>query len=463
VVVGLVSATVRPSPYPVSCELAGGLLFALLLMCGCSGLLDTTPVGVVPESSAIVDAAGARAASAGSYTVLQSWQSYGLEFEDVGDVASDNVDQLGFNPDFLDADRHQLTARSSVAAGLWQNEYDGINRANEIIAKVPTVTDLADSEKSEIIGEAHFLRALEYHNLVKYYGGVPLKLLPTVDVGDVGKVTRASVPEVYAQILADLDSAAADIVHTQPATRATVGAVMALRARVLLYDGDWAGAEAAAASVEGLGYSLAPTYADLFAAAGTATSEDIFRVDATTVQSSGLSYYYVVLRDIAPAVGMLQAFDVQLDVDNLDSFATTDVRGQWSISVADGLATATKFRSPGGTEKFHVIRFGEVVLIRAEALARLNRLSDAVAELHRIQTRANASLYVLGTHTQQDVIDAIAAERRKELAFEGDRWPDMVRLGIAVPLLGIDPTQTLYPIPENDILLSPTLIQNPGY
>jgi starch-binding outer membrane protein, SusD/RagB family len=432
-------------------------------MCGCSGLLDTTPVGVVPESSAIVDAAGARAASAGSYTVLQSWQSYGLEFEDVGDVASDNVDQLGFNPDFLDADRHQLTARSSVAAGLWQNEYDGINRANEIIAKVPTVTDLADSEKSEIIGEAHFLRALEYHNLVKYYGGVPLKLLPTVDVGDVGKVTRASVPEVYAQILADLDSAAADIVHTQPATRATVGAVMALRARVLLYDGDWAGAEEAAASVEGLGYSLAPTYADLFAAAGTATSEDIFRVDATTVQSSGLSYYYVVLRDIAPAVGMLQAFDVQLDVDNLDSFATTDVRGQWSISVADGLATATKFRSPGGTEKFHVIRFGEVVLIRAEALARLNRLSDAVAELHRIQTRANASLYVLGTHTQQDVIDAIAAERRKELAFEGDRWPDMVRLGIAVPLLGIDPTQTLYPIPENDILLSPTLVQNPGY
>jgi hypothetical protein len=426
-------------------------------------LLDTAPVAVIPESDAIVDAAGARAASAGSYTVLQSGQSYGLELVDVGDMASDNVDQVEFHPDVVDVDRHRLTARNSVAADLWQNEYDGINRANEIIARVPTVPAMADSEKVEIIGEAYFLRALEYHNLVKYFGGVPLKLLPTVDVQDVGNLTRASVQEVYARILMDLDSAAADIVHTQPSTRATVGAVMALRARVLLYDGDWTGAEEAAASVEGLGYSLAPNYADLFSSDGIATSEDIFRVDATTVQSSALSYFYVVLRDIAPTVGMLQAFDPELDVEHLDSFATTDVRGQWSISVAHGLATATKFRSPGGTEKFHVIRFGEVVLIRAEALARLNRLSDAVAELHRIEARANAPLFVLGAHTQQDVIDAITAERRKELAFEGDRWPDLVRLGIAASVLGINPTQTLYPIPEHDILLSPTLVQNPGY
>jgi starch-binding outer membrane protein, SusD/RagB family len=463
VVVNGVSANARSSRCPISCELAGGLLVALLLLSGCSSLLDTSPVGVVPESGAIVDAAGARAASAGSYTALQSQSSYGAELVEVGDVASDNVEVPGIEPDYLDVHLHRLTARAVLPAELWSSEYDGINRVNEIIAKVPTVPAMADSEKVEIIGEAYYLRALEYHNLVKYYGGVPLKLLPTVNVGDAGSVTRASVPEVYAQILMDLDSAAADIVHAQPATRATIGAVMALRARVLLYNRDWTGAEAAAAGVERLGYSLAPNYADLFTATGTTTSEDIFRVDATTVQSSSLSFHYIGLGFIAPTVGMLQAFDDELDVDNLNSFATTDVRGQWSISVAGGLATATKFRSPDGTEKFHVIRLGEVVLIRAEALARLNRLSEAVAELHRIETRANAPLFVLGTHTQQDVIDAIAAERRKELAFEGDRWPDLVRLGIAAPLLGINPTQTLYPIPENDILLAPGLIQNPGY
>jgi len=381
----------------------------------------------------------------------------------VGDIASDNVDVNNFDPEMVDAHRHRLTARNRVAEDLWKNEYDGINRANEIIAKVPRVTPMADSEKVEIIGEAYFLRALEYHNLVKYYGGVPLKLLPTTDVQDVGNITRASAPDVYAQILIDLDSAAADISQVQPSTRATVGAVMALRARVLLYDGDWTGAEAAAASVERAGYSLAPNYADLFTAAGDSTSEDIFRVDATPIQASILSYDYSSPGGVEPTVGLLQAFDDELDAGNIDSFVTSDVRGQWSVSVADGIAFGTKFRSVGGTEKFHVIRFGEVVLIRAEALARLNRLPDAVAELHRIQARANAPLFVLGAHAQQDVIDAISAERQKELAFEGDRWPDLVRLGTAVSVLGIDPTQTLYPIPEAEILHAPTLIQNPGY
>jgi len=368
-----------------------------------------------------------------------------------------------FDPEMVDAHRHRLTARNRVAEDLWKNEYDGINRANEIIAKVPRVTPMADSEKVEIIGEAYFLRALEYHNLVKYYGGVPLKLLPTIDVQDVGNITRASAPDVYAQILIDLDSAAADISQVQPSTRATVGAVMALRARVLLYDGDWTGAEAAAASVERAGYSLAPNYADLFTAAGDSTSEDIFRVDATPIQASILSYDYSSPGGVEPTVGLLHAFDDELDAGNIDSFVTSDVRGQWSVSVADGIAFGTKFRSVGGTEKFHVIRFGEVVLIRADALARLNRLPDAVAELHRIQARANAPLFVLGAHAQQDVIDAISAERQKELAFEGDRWPDLVRLGTAVSVLGIDPTQTLYPIPEAEILHAPTLIQNPGY
>lgn len=290
-----------------------GLLSALLLASGCSSLLDTAPVGVVPESSAIADAVEARAASAGSYTVLQSFQSYGEELVEVGDVASDNVDASDFNSVYGDAHRHWLTARSSIAEDLWKNEYEGINRANEIIAKVPIVTPMADSDKAEILGEAYFLRALEYHNLVKYYGGVPLKLLPTIDVQAVGTVTRASATEVYAQILMDLDSAAADIFHTQPTTRATVGAVMALRARVLLYSGDWTGAEAAAASVERLGYSLAPTYADLFTAVGDATSEDIFRLEATTLQSSSLSFDYSSAGPLEPTVGLLRSFDEELD------------------------------------------------------------------------------------------------------------------------------------------------------
>jgi starch-binding outer membrane protein, SusD/RagB family len=70
---------------------------------------------------------------------------------------------------------------------------------------------------------------------------------------------------------------------------------------------------------------------------------------------------------------------------------------------------------------------------------------------------------VLGTSTQQDVIDAIVAERRLELALEGDRWPDLVRLGTAADVMDIDPSQTLYPIPQSEIDVAPGLTQNPGY
>src|SRR3569623_917715 len=121
------------------------------------------------------------------------------------------------------------------------------------------------------------------------------------------------------------------------------------------------------------------------------------------------------------------------------------------------------YRSITGTEYFPVLRLGEIILIRAEALARLNQLPEAVSQLNLIQARANAPIFVLGAHTQQQVIDAIVAERRLELAFEGDRWPDLVRLGIAADVMGIDPTQTLYPIPQSEIDVSPGLTQNPGY
>ena len=83
--------------------------------------------------------------------------------------------------------------------------------------------------------------------------------------------------------------------------------------------------------------------------------------------------------------------------------------------------------------------------------------------MHKTQARADATPLVLGTHTQQEVIDAIVAERRLELALEGDRWPDLVRLGIAADVMDIDPTQMLYPIPQSEIDVTPGLTQNPGY
>jgi len=439
------------------------LLALLLVAAGCNSILDTSPSDTIPEATAITDAPSARAATAGMYTALQSTSSYGEELYEFGDLSSDNADNTGTFTSYLEADRNDLHSNNASIFDIWTKAYDGINRANEIITHVPGVSGLEDQEKSQLSGEAYFVRALEYHNLVKLFGGVPIKLTPTASVSDIGNVTRNTVLEVYTQINKDLDSAAALITSEGPTTRATARAVVALRARVNLYQGDYAGAEAAAATVED-GIDLAPNYGDLFPSTpGSTPDEDIFVVDAALTQENFISYDYLSVYELAPSVRLMTAYDPGLDPGNLDSFTSTDDRGQWNILVDNGDPFGNKFRSIVGTDPLPAIRLAEVVLIRAEALARLTRLPEAVAELRRVQARAHATLYVLGTHTTADVIQAISDERQKELAFEGDRWPDLVRLGTAATVLDIDPNQTLYPIPAREIAVSPTLTQNPGY
>jgi hypothetical protein len=437
----------------------------MLVAAGCNSILDTHPSSTIPEGTAISDAPSARAAVAGMYTSLQSTSSYGEELLEFGDLSSDNADNTGTFTAYLEADRNDLHSNNGSIYDIWVKAYDGINRANEIITKVPGVTGLEDVEKNQIMGEAYFVRALDYHNLVKLYGGVPIKLEPTTSVSDIGNVSRNSVAEVYAQINKDLDSAGALITNaTEPQTQATLASVEALRARVALYQGDNAGAILAADSVEALGIELTNNYGDLFPSTpGSAPGEDIFIVDAALTQENFISYDYLSVYELAPSFSLMKVYDPGLNADTLDHFTSTDVRGQWNILIDDGDPFGNKFRSIVGTDPIPVIRFAEVLLIRAEAQARLNHFPEAVTDLNRVQDRANATLFVLGTHTQADIIQAISDERQKELAFEGDRWPDLVRLGTAATVLDIDPNQTLYPIPAREIAVSPTLTQNPGY
>jgi hypothetical protein len=436
----------------------------MLVASGCNGILDTTPKDTIPESSSITNPQSARAAVVGMYTSLQSTNSYGEELLEFGDLSSDNADNTGTFTSYLEADRNDLHANNASIFDIWTSAYDGINRANEIIARVPGVEGLSDEEKAQLTGEAYFVRALDYHNLVKLFGGVPISLTPTRSVTDVVNVTRASAAEVYAQIDKDLDSAGAFLSNDGPQTQATPAAVAALRARVHLYEGDYAGAVTAADEVEGLGIDLASNYGDLFPSApGSVPAEDIFVVDAALTQENFVSYDYLSVYELAPSISLMTAYDPALDPEDLDGYSSTDTRGQWNILVDDGTQYGNKFRSVVGTDPIPVIRFAEVLLIRAEAQARLGHLPEAVADLNRVRARAHATLYVLGTHTAADIIQAVSDERQKELAFEGDRWPDLVRLGVAADVLDIDPNQTLYPIPSREIAVSPTLTQNPGY
>jgi len=264
---------------------------------------------------------------------------------------------------------------------------------------------------------------------------------------------------VYTQILSDLDKAAQLMSNEARTRKASRGAVDALRSRVLLYKKDYVGAEAAANAAIARGYKLATSFADLFDPEGNNTTEDIWRTSFTATEYNNVGYYYLSSqvggrRELAPTANLASAFDAN------------DQRGLWSIKRdTRNRRYGSKIPTSAGAEDLHVIRFAEVLLNKAEAQARQGKLAEAVATYNPIRVRAGLAPHVLGVNvtTQQQVIDAILLERRRELAFEGDRWPDLIRTDRAISTLNIAAFRTLFPIPQNEIDVAPAIVQNAGY
>ena len=157
----------------------------------------------------------------------------------------------------------------------------------QLIARVPDVPGLAAADRDDIIGQAHFIRALSYHNLVKLWGDIPMPLEP-ISADQAANLTKSTVAEVYTQILADLTQAETMIGNGSDTRKATADAAIALRSRVMLHQGNWAGVIAAATALES-GYALADNYEDLFTEDGQDTPEDIFRVSFTPVDPATVS------------------------------------------------------------------------------------------------------------------------------------------------------------------------------
>lgn len=382
-------------------------------------------------------------------------------------------------------------------SNMWQPFYLAIRNANLVIQKLPESTSMSESDIRQLVAEARFLRAFAYFQLVKNWGGVPLR---TEDNFMEINVPRSSIEEVYALIKSDLLEAEVDL----PDEARLIGtpskwAAKTVLADVYLYNQMYSEAASKAKEViDSQKYSLVQVkttddFQKIFGADIITTSEEIFysHYDGTIEGNiwPGLMNH--------PATGLygksgvygVYGLSTNLAYKNWDS---ADLRKgmwySWNIGVGTNSILSKKFIDPnspglGGGNPITWYRYAEILLIYAEAVSHVNNgpTAEAVEALNKVHRRAygydpttNSSVdFNISDYTLSSFIDLIIKERGYEFDLEGKRWPDLKRTGKAAEIILSIKGKTvieknyLWPIPVNEynfnLAIDPTKDQNPGY
>ncbi|MET4076232.1 RagB/SusD family nutrient uptake outer membrane protein [Hymenobacter sp. UYCo722] len=499
------------------------LAASLALVSGCKDYLDVPPQGQL--SGDTVDPATAQKLVDGVYNAMYQGgfgnDVHGLQFVILTDIASDDSDK-GSSPndykDALDVDNFTLGSTNSNVNNVWKGYYQAIASANQALDKVPLST-APTATKNDLIGQVRFLRGYFYFNLVRLFGGVP-KLdrvpLPS-EANSAAFQTRASAADIYSLIISDLQFAV-DNLPVKSATqvgRATKAAAQGMLAKVYLYQKNYQKAfDLSNEIVTGKSgsYGLFRPYADIWRTAGANSSESIFEVQTginAACNNSAVELYVVSQGPRAGGKGGWADLGFGFNSPSSDlanAYETGDVRRAGSIIFIQPTAPAGQrstgtvlwdgFRIPSkdsvensrysykayhsrkqepncGNNDFlpkniRVLRYAEVLLIRAEAAAQLGNAATAQTDLDAVRNRA-------GLTTKPATVANIWQERRVELALEHDRFFDLVRQESVMPgrIVPIFTAQgktftkgknELFPIPQPQIDLSGGLLtQNPGY
>jgi hypothetical protein len=436
------------------------LYFTLLLaVVSACDVLDVKPTDSISVDAAFKDKNGIEKGILGAYASFTNLGYYGRTYLLFSDLAADNL----YHPsdataqEYAQVDNNAILPENGSIDGIWTSAYQGINIANNVIAKVPTIADMTDEEKTLALAELQFIRALNHFNLLNFFGAIPIKLIATVGSDGVD-VPRSSVGAVYDQIIADLTFAEMNLPVSSQKARASKHAATALLARVYLYQGDYAKARAKAKQViDSKAYTLL-AYDKIFV---DQSNESIFEIDFTTINRNRIAEYALPValngrREVAPPAEMLAAYEA---ADTLrKQVSLHDTANVYYPAKYDDLAT--------GAENVIVLRLAEMYLIRAEADARSDGNIDSIqADINIIRHRAGLEDTEAESYTT--LLAAIEYERRIEFAFEGHRWFDLVRTNRALDVLPLvkDIDQTLFPIPLEEILTNrhPDMEQNHGY
>ena len=425
------------------------------------------------------------------YNNLNQWAMSSFSWNGVSSITSDDADK-GSDPGDTGGDKNLLDGLTFDATTIsfdevWAAHYAGIQRANQAINRLEAF-DLDPTLKSRLIGEAKFLRALTYFRLVNTFGGVPLIAgIPDLSVDPAQLLSRATKAETYAFIETDLTEAIASLPEKSeyPISelgRATKGAAKALLAKVSMYQNKWPVVltltNEIIASIE---YDLTPNYEDIWKEIGENNIESIFEIQARGETPTAGTQGYSVTQGARGAGGWGWGFNTPSQ--NLaDSYEAGDTRRDATIifrgeTLFDGRLVPNTVVNPMYNQKAYssafsdawetgknirILRYADVLLMNAEAA--LATGGDAATPLNRVRHRAG-----LGDAPTVNQL-AIWEERRHELAFEHDRYFDLVRQGRAGTVLRalgkpfIDGKHEVFPIPNEQIIKSGGLLnQNPKY
>jgi hypothetical protein len=444
------------------------LLLGSVMSMGCKKILDQSPLSSLDATTAFTTGPAVTAGLLGVYNSFQQSSYYGTDYTLLCDLEADNLDHTGSFPTYEQVKNRAITPDNTNVLNTWNTIYQGINRVNTIIADIPNIKD-ASFDSAAALGEADFLRAFMYFDLMRFWGGtpsgfsnpngagVPLILTPTFTAADAAPHARSGAGAVFTQILSDLSYAIANIPASNDAGRGNQLAATAFRARVELYIGQYDAAATDAESVITTAGALSPSYPGIWLTKNV-QPESIFELQFSATNQDGLYFYYFGRDEVATDASLGAAYaagDTRLPVNY---YQGQDASGK-------SVYATTKYDNPDGSQDITLIRLSEMYLTHAEAVLRGSNpdVATATSDLNTVRARANAA--PTSAVTVSDLETAILLENRLEFPHECHRWFDLRRLGLAASTFGVtDSTKILWPIPQNEVLTSGNVIaQNPGY
>jgi hypothetical protein len=485
------------------------MLLTLGLLTGCGEkFLEETPTDQVTDANFYKTANDAIQATTAIYSELGKGGQYNYALWGIGDIGSDLSNTGGGGGgdgiEQQQLDNFNIPATNPLTSRLWGGCYIGIGRANIVLQKVPAM-QIDPAVKNRSIGEAEFLRAKYYFDLVRAFGDVPLLTTPPSTLEEVN-IARSPAAQVYAQIEKDL----LDAITKLPASysgddlgRATKWAAAALLAKVYLTENKLPeAATQARAVIASSGKSLWDSYADIFKVGNEYGKETLFEVGYIAGRNQytfdglgfcGNEFFGPRGQGIVPQCGY--GFNIP-EPDFVAGYEAGDLRRDVTIwkpgdKYPDGrVQPASLPGSPNGygVKKWFVgkvntniwdselnipvLRLAEVYLILAEAAG---TTPEGLEAINKVRRRAfglpvnSASAKDLAAGLSATAFkQAVWRERKYELAFENDRWFDMKRTGelLTSPQLiakGVKPYNVVLPLPQSELDVNPGLKQNTGY